>query len=542
MKMKFIFFSILFMLSVVTAFPQGRTISSRVLDEQNESLPGATILEKGTLNGTITGADGHFVLTVASADAIIVVSFIGFETIELPVEAIGQSIVLRYATASLDEVVVVGYGTVRRKDLTGAVSSISSDDLNQGATTNPLQQIAGKAAGADNGWYDINSMSTDEQVVPHRTTGDWELTFAQMHKREWLPTHSQINNTWNWLYRSVFSANLAVDLLVKADAEASKIAEAKVLRAFFYYMLLDGFGSVPFYTENNVTVDNMPQKSRKEVFDFVVSELRDNVDKLSAVRGGAYYGRFNKWAGYTLLAKLYLNAEVYTGTPMWNECIDACDKVSEGGFTLHSGALDASHPLGSKYFELFGDVCPDGETILAIYTLVDVVGRNIFTVRSFGGGDGITLLGYNAWNGTIVPANFVNKFSDNDVRKRQFRYGTDPYGPKPAGFFVYTMEVTNIDNPGAPPNAGVRNQKFWPAAPANSGGASNDFPIYRYADVMLMKAECLVRTNNAAAAKPLVDQIRIRAGLSGLPATRRLKTFTTKEGLNCHLKGTAGKI
>lgn len=410
------------------------------------------------------------------------------------------------------------------------------------ALANVYSQIPGNwggngYAGADNGWYDINSMSTDEQVVPHRNTGDWELTFAQMHKREWLPSHSQITNSWNWLYRSVFSANLAVDLLVKAEADAAKIAEAKVLRAFFYYLLLDGFGSVPFYTENTVTVDQMPQKSRKDIFDFVVGELVDNVDKLSSVKGDTFYGRFNKWAGYTLLAKLYLNAEVYIGTPMWNECIEACNKVSEGGFTLHSGALDAAHPLGSKYFELFGDVCPNDETILAIYTLVDVVGRNIFTVRSFGGGDGLTLLGYNAWNGTIVPANFVAKFNDNDVRKRQFRYGTDPYGPKPAGFFVYTMEVTNIDNPGAPPNAGVRNQKFWPAAPANSGGASNDFPIYRYADVLLMKAECLVRTNNAAAAKPLVDQIRIRAGLNGLPANPTLSEIYDERGFELSFEG-----
>jgi len=378
-------------------------------------------------------------------------------------------------------------------------------------------------AGADNGWYDINSMSTDEQVIPHRTTGDWELSFAQMHKREWLPTHSQINNTWNWLYRSVFSANLAVDLLTNANAEPSKIAEARVLRAFFYYLLLDGFGSVPFFTENTVTVDQMPQKSRQEIFDFVVSELTQSVDKLSPVRGGEYYGRFNKWAGYTLLAKLYLNAEVYTGVPMWEECLEACRRVSEGGFTLHSGAESDTHPLGSSYFELFGDVLPESETILALYTEEGVVGRNIFTVRSFGGTDGLNILGYSAWNGTIVPENFVAKFPENDIRRRQFRYGPNPHGPQPAGFIVYSTLVDNIDNPGAPPNAGIRNQKFWPAPPASSAGASNDFPIFRYADVMLMMAECLIRTDNAADAKVLIDQVRIRAGLDPLPANPTLE-------------------
>ena len=410
------------------------------------------------------------------------------------------------------------------------------------ALANVYSQIPGNwgglgYAGADNGWYDANSMSTDEQVVPHRTTGDWELTFAWMHKREWMPDHSQITNTWNWLYRSVFSANLAVDLLQKAGAEESKIAEARVLRAFFYYLLIDDFGSVPFYTENNVTVDQMPQKSRSEVFEFVVNELTSNIDKLSTVKGGEYYGRFNKWAGYALLAKLYLNAEVYTGTPMWNECIEACNKVSEGGFTLHTSASDASHPLGSKYYELFGDVLPDDETILAIYTTVDVVGRNIFTVRSLGGADATNLLGYSGWNGTIVPGDFVNKFSDDDIRKRQFRYGDNPFGPQPAGFFVYSLEVLNIDNPGAAPNAGARNQKFWPAEPSNGGGASNDFPIYRYADIMLMKAECLVRSGNTTDAKPLVDAIRERAGLNALASAPTLTDIYDERGFELSFEG-----
>jgi len=410
------------------------------------------------------------------------------------------------------------------------------------ALANVYSQIPGNwggvgYAGADNGWYDVNSMSTDEQVVPHRNTGDWELTFAQMYLRQWLPDHSQINNTWNWLYKSVFSANLAVDLLQKANADPTKIAEAKVVRAFFYYLLIDDFGDVPFFTDNNITVDKMQQKSRKEVFDFIVSELKDNVDKLSATKGGNYYGRFNKWAGYALLAKVYLNAEVYTGTAMWADCIAACNKVSEGGFTLHSGAVDATNPLGSKYFELFGDVCPDDETILAIYTKAEVVGRNIFTVRSLGGADGTALLGYGAWNGSIIPKDYVDKFADNDIRKHQFRYGANPFGPKPAGFFTYSLDITNLDNPGAAPNDGARSQKFWPAAPASSGGASNDFPIYRYADIMLMKAECLVRTNDASSAKPLVDAIRVRAGLTGLAANPTLTDIYNERGFELSWEG-----
>ncbi|HZL08706.1 MAG TPA: RagB/SusD family nutrient uptake outer membrane protein [Prolixibacteraceae bacterium] len=392
-------------------------------------------------------------------------------------------------------------------------------------------------AGADRGWYDLNCMSSDEQVVPHRNTGDWELDFARLYLRQWLPSDAFIANTWNWLYKSVFLSNLAVEQLESANADPSKIAEAKVLRAFYYYLLIDDYGSVPFFTENNLSVDQIPQESRKNIFDFVVKELTENIGQLSSAKGGIYYGRFNKWAGYALLAKVYLNAEVYTGTAMWNECLDACNKVSEGGYILHSGAADAANILGYKYYELFGDICPDDETILAIYATADVVGRNILTIRSLGGTDGTLLTGYGAWNGSIVPQDYIEKFDNNDIRKRQFRYGADPYGPKPAGFINYPLEITNLDNPGADRDAGARDIKFWPVAPMSSGGASNDFPIYRYADILLMKAECLVRTNKASDAKTFIDQVRTRAGLSGLASNPTLTDIYNERGFELTWEG-----
>ena len=386
-------------------------------------------------------------------------------------------------------------------------------------------------AGADNGWYDLNSMSADEQVIPHRNTGDWQLDFARLYKHEWLPTDLMINNTWNWLYKSIFNANLAVDQLEKANAEASKIAEAKVLRAFFYYLLIDDFGNVPFYTDNNITVDQIPQSSRKEVYDFIVKELTENVATLSATKGGNYYGRFNKWAGYTLLAKVYLNAEVYTGTPEWTKCLAACEKVSEGGFTLHAGGANASSPLGYKYFELFGDVLPEDETILAMFATANIVSRNIFTVRSLYGPHAQTLFGYSGWNGTIVPKDFFVKFSDTDIRKKQFLFGNQ------GGGINYTVDVSSLDNPGAAPQAGVRNTKFYPVTPMDGGGASNDFPIYRYGDVQLMKAECNIRLGNSGAAKPFVDAIRVRAGLGALTANPTLDDVYNERGFELSWEG-----
>jgi len=427
-------------------------------------------------------------------------------------------------------------------DKYNAVEFYASSEGANAALASVYAQIAGNwdgvgYAGADNGWYDLNSMSADEQVIPHRNTGDWQLDFARLYLREWLPSDLIVTNAWNWLYKSVYLANLAIEQLEAADADPSKIAEVKVLRAFFYYLLIDDYGNVPFYIENNMSVDQIPQADRKEVFDFIVSELTDNIDQLLSTKGGDYYGRFNKWAGYALLAKVYLNAEVYTGTAMWDECLEACEKVSEGGFELHSAAADDSNALGYQYYELFGDVCPDDETILAIYTTVDVVGRNIFSIRSLGGTDGTLFWGYSSWNGSVVPQDYIEKFDDNDIRKRQFRYGTNPYGPQPAGFIEYSLEITNLDNPGADRNAGARNIKFWPAEPMNSGGASNDFPIFRYADILLMKAECMVRVGNAGAAKTYVDQVRERAGLNALANNPTLEDIYNERGFELSWEG-----
>ena len=147
MKLKFLLFSILFIFAGITVFAQGYTVKSKVLDDQKGPLPGATVLEKGTFNGVTTDIDGKFVIKVASEKSIIVITFVGFKAVEFSANSVGATIVMTQEAADLQEVVVVGYGSMRKKDVTGSVASISKENLNKGATTNPLQQIAGKAAG-----------------------------------------------------------------------------------------------------------------------------------------------------------------------------------------------------------------------------------------------------------------------------------------------------------------------------------------------------------------------------------------------------------
>lgn len=128
--------------------PQEFIVSGVVLDQEGTPLPGANILEKGTTNGTQTDFDGNYSLTVKGGEAILVITYIGFSTQELPVA--GQSkinITLVESAAALDEIIVVGYGTQKKSDLTGSVSSLKSEDLNPGANASVDQMMLGRAAG-----------------------------------------------------------------------------------------------------------------------------------------------------------------------------------------------------------------------------------------------------------------------------------------------------------------------------------------------------------------------------------------------------------
>ncbi len=130
------------------AWAQGRTVTGRVTDPAGSGLPGVSVQVKGTTRGTNTDADGKYSLTNVPDNATLVLSFIGFTPQE---QIVGNKSVLDATMAedqkALDEVVVIGYGTAKRKDLTGSVTQVSAKDFNSGVNTNPLQAIQGKVAG-----------------------------------------------------------------------------------------------------------------------------------------------------------------------------------------------------------------------------------------------------------------------------------------------------------------------------------------------------------------------------------------------------------
>ncbi len=125
---------------------QNFTVKGVVTDAVGPVI-GATVIEQGTSNGASTGLDGDYVLTVSSKDAIVEISCIGYATQSYPASAVPATIVLAEDATFLDDVVVIGYGTVKKGDLTGAVSTVKADEINKGVVTSPSDLLKGKSAG-----------------------------------------------------------------------------------------------------------------------------------------------------------------------------------------------------------------------------------------------------------------------------------------------------------------------------------------------------------------------------------------------------------
>lgn len=126
---------------------QDERISGTVVDQEGNPVIGANVIIKGTQNGTITDLDGKFILENCPANAILQVSYIGYQTQEVVPEGTSVKVTLREDSQNLEEVVVVGYGSSVKKDLTTAVTSVKSKDFLQGAVNDAMQLVDGKVAG-----------------------------------------------------------------------------------------------------------------------------------------------------------------------------------------------------------------------------------------------------------------------------------------------------------------------------------------------------------------------------------------------------------
>jgi hypothetical protein len=415
------------------------------------------------------------------------------------------------------------------------ISVIASCDLEEeifteilssefGQTTEEVNSLVGAAYSSYGGWiggpWVTQVISSDIGIVPTRGT-DWAENgqWARIHEHDLKPDDFYTGGAWNSLYTGINNVNRILYQLeeVGTDAALQTIKELKVLRALNYYYLMDIYGNIPLVTSFTDAVENPTTTQRAGIFAFIISEVEGVINDLPTTVGGSSYGKINKWTAHALLAKMYLNAEVWNGTAQWDKANQHATAIIDSG----------NYSLVPSFFDNFSiDNEGSSENIFVlVYDKVFSGGMNL-AVRTLHYSSQQT---YNftqqPWNGFSSMEDFYNSFEANDVRLGSFIEGQqydssgailldnqaepeDPNGP-PINF---TPNIRNVRD--ALRQDGVRIGKFEMEMGGIPGQMSNDFPLFRLGDIILTKAEAELRLGNPGGALILANMIRDRAGVA----------------------------
>lgn len=396
-------------------------------------------------------------------------------------------------------------------------------------------------------YFFMQSQSTDESILP-AYGGNWfdGAQNQQMHYHSWTRDNGYVNGNWGYLTTTVGVCNQALSILQTTMPDGAtkrmKLAEMRMMRALTYFMLMDNYGNVPIVTTYG-DFEPKPNTPRAQVFTFIENEVKAALPDLSDVNNTSTWGIPTKWTAYALLAKMYLNAEVYTGSARLNDCIAACDAViNSGKFSLATR---------SNYLVMFypsnGPTSPGSkdEFIFAIpfdATMSGFLGRSTAykarydVPRSMG--KVASGAGYNFFNIPFTPSGpmatlpeYYANFNDpNDIRNKQWltglqyqpdgvtpimitttNKGYDQFysGPSPNATYTFQLNLKptftlrqsvasfDVGNDEIAWTTGYRNVKFYPDATSTSRNQNNDQVMFRYSDIILMKAEAIQRGGTA---------------------------------------------
>lgn len=382
-------------------------------------------------------------------------------------------------------------------------------------------------------------LTTDEAVCAWNDTG-----IPELNQMTWAADNVFIRGLYS---RAIYQITVCNEFLRESTPEklasrnisgsdAAEIekyrAEARFLRAFQYWVLMDGYANPPFLTEDDIIGKVAPKQiKRADLFTYVESELKVIEGTLADARTNEY-GRADKGAAWSLLARVYLNAEVYTGTPKYTEAITYSSKVINGGYAL-----------ASTYKNLFltdNNVTSKSELILTI---------NYDGIHTQNDG-GTTYLINAAINGDMVPADFgvpTGGWGGNRTRMNLPTLFSDYSGAtdKRAMFFGSKLAIDNLNTF----TDGLRVTKFrnvnsfGVAAPSLEGKFSSlDFPLFRLAEQYLIYGEAVARGGSggtAAQALTYVNELRQRAYGSSLGNVASVNTdfYLNERGRELYWEG-----
>ena len=373
------------------------------------------------------------------------------------------------------------------------------------------------------GAFTVITNSADEACTPYREGGQWynNKEWVNLHLHDFLTNDPQILNTYNFCYEGISMCNQVLYQIelstVEFEAKNKIISEIKILRAYLYFCATNWFGDVPVQTDfTDLTLPS--QRTRKEVCDFILKEIDENIGILDESPSINNYGRCTKAMAYVLRAKVYLNYEKWIGDAKWEEVIAACENVISMGY----------YSLESNYF--------------ANFNIRNEASRENIFVIPFDPKDGgsssfqwtmycyslhpnsAQTFGFPAicWNGICALEEFYKSYDKQDLRINSWLEGPqtsldgNPIRDMHGNQLNYTPYITGVwmENP-AKDAEGVRCNKWeYGSAIDVNYNMDNDYPIYRYADVLMMKAEALIRKNGNKVNSEVVDlvnQVRERA-------------------------------
>lgn len=391
-------------------------------------------------------------------------------------------------------------------------------------------------------YWRMQELSTDAAIIPARDGNfDDGGQYRQLHYHTWTIDHPNVRDIWQWGFGGINNCNRLINLTnessVSDASKAGSLAEVKAMRALYYYFMMDLYGNVPII--DAFPVSTLPgNQTREKVFEFIEKELLAVVTQLPVKDNNnrvLVYGRPTQAMAYALLEKMYLNAEVYTGKPRYADAVTMADNILK----------NTNYALDTKYSDIF-DVNNGpqiNETIFAIPYDQQIPGNQITRfgfypalAASYGINVGFSIA-------MSTTPEYYNRFNlANDIRNSFWLIGKQ-YAPdanrkpdltKPVFVAGTTtqIEITpdlilklgkpmDLGNTVADQAKGVRSVKYWPDINAIQATRlnGNDMPVFRLADVMLMKAEAILRgatatTINGELQTPLVllNKIRSRAG------------------------------
>ena len=409
--------------------------------------------------------------------------------------------------------------------------------------------------GTGRGIYDLNTFTTDEAIMPTRG-GDWyDGGFWQgLYLHRWGVNNEAIYATWEYLYRTVILCNGSLeriqDFAEKHPKEnvADCVAEVRVLRAMFYYYIMDLFGSVPLIEKSNPAVEDIVQEKRSKVFNFIVKELTESSSLLSKERSnqpGVYYGRMTQPVVWFLLAKLALNAEVYTDDDWtdgslpdgksiffevegqrlnaWQTVNYYCEKITAAGYTLEKD-YTANFAVFNESSEENIFVIPMSKTLYTNQFIYLFRSRHYNHAKAYGlsGENGssatkevLETFGYDT---PQVDARFDYCYFAGPVKDLEGNQILLDDGVTP---LVYEPWNVALDVSGKPyeKTAGARMKKYEVDKTGLKDGKllDNDIVLFRYADVLLMQSEAKVRNGEDGDAE--LNLVRSRVGMAPRTAT-----------------------